>query len=528
VSPLRFPTVALALLLAAEGRCAAPPASSADALARLVDARLAASLKAVRVSPAPAAGDAEFLRRATLDLAGRIPRVDEVRAFLADRRPDRRDRLVARLLASPGHANHLAQVWRAYLAPQASTNLQTQHLGVSLEAWLRPRFRAGRPYDALVRELLTAPLDYLDRRADGPSALSEGPSAVAFYQAGDLKAETVAANASRLFLGVRLECAQCHDHPFDRWTRKQFWQTAAFFAAVPPLEPGGKSTTARLDRRRTLTMPEKGGTIGARFLDGKEPDWARQPDPRAAFATWLTARDNPFFARVAVNRVWAQLFGVGLVDPIDDFGEHNPASHPDLLDDLARAFAASDFDLAFLYRALTRTDAYRRTSRLTLPAQNEPRLFARMNVKALSPEQLFDSLALATGYRERIPPAARPAFGIERGSARGLILGRFGGGQSRTDTQTSILQALAVLNGDWLARQTDPRQGATLKAVLSAPFLDDSSRIEALFLATLSRPPRPEEQARLLAHLRRGRRPGEALGDVFWALLNSHEFLLNH
>ena len=514
---------------------AAPPDPmrwSEAVLAAKIDEHLARAWKVDKVVPAPVAAAEEFLRRATLDLVGRIPRIDEVRTFLADRRPDRRKRLVDRLLASPGHANHLARVWRAFLAPQATTNLQTQHLGVSLEAWLRSRFRARLGYDRIVRDLLTAPLDYLDRKLNGPSQLTAGVSAVGFYQANDLKPETVASSAARLFLGIRLECAQCHDHPFDKWTRKQFWQTAAFFAGVPPLEPGAKSTVDRpLDQRRQLTVADLGGVIEASFLDGKTPDWKVRPDPRRAFADWLTAKENPFFARVAVNRVWAQMFGLGLVDPVDDFGPHNPASHPDLLDDQAQAFAANRFDLAFLYRAITLTRAYQMTSRATHHSQKEPRLFARMNVKGLSPEQLFDSLAQATGYRESVPLAAQPAFGYERDSPRGKLLARFGGGQSRTDMQTSILQALALMNGEWIARQTDPDKGEMLKAVISAPFFDDAQRLETLFLATMSRPPKPHEKAHLLEHIQAGRKRGkekQAVADVFWVLLNSHEFLLNH
>jgi hypothetical protein len=505
---LRFLVGCFAALLGASAAGAAgpPTASPEAALAARIDGLLAKAWG--KAAPAPEAGDLEFLRRATLDLAGRIPRIDEVRSFRKDRRPNRRALLVDRLLAGAAHANHLAAVWRATLAPQASTNLRTQHLGVGLEAWLRGRFRKGHAYDRLVRDLLTAPLDYLERQADGPSLLGAGPSPLGFYQANDLKAETVASSAARLFLGIRLECVQCHDHPFARWTRKQFWQTAAFFASVPPPAPGEKQQApGSLAIRRTLAPPEVGRTE-ARFLDDKSPDWKREANPRAAFARWLTDRGNPFFARAAVNRVWAQLFGVGLIDPVDDFGPHNPASHPEVLDELARAFAQNGFDLKFLYRSLTRTRAYQRTSRLTHPSQKDARLFARMNVKGMTPEQLFESLALATGYREAVPLAARSAFGVERDSPRGQLLARFGGGQSRTDMQTSILQALSLMNGAWIARQTDPERGEMLESVLEAPFLDNPGRLEVLFLATLSRPPLAREKTHLMEHLRQGRQRG--------------------
>jgi hypothetical protein len=523
----------LPVLLLGAWLCAAVPVRSADPaeLARRIDARLAEGFdKDVR--PAKAADDAEFLRRVTLDVIGRIPTVAEARSFLGDTAADRRVKLVERLLASPGYPLHTASVWRAALVPQASINLRVQYLGVSTEAWLIDRIRAGRRHDEIIRELLTTPLDYLDYTPEGLPRPVGGLSPVAFYQANDLKPETVASSVARLILGVRMECAQCHNHPFDKWTQKQFWETAAFFANVSPLDPKEKlKPFAELIARDRLEIPEKKEIVPARFLDGLAFEKSAGPDPRRAFAAWVTVRDNPFFAKATVNRVWSQLFGVGLVDPVDDFGPHNPPSHPELLDDLAAAFTAADFDLKFLIRALTRTDAYQRTSRADQPAQLDPRRFARMNVKGLTPEQLFDSLAQATGYRDPVPASARGAYGLAADSSRGQFMAKFAGGSQRTDSQTSILQALNLMNGAWLTRQTDPAQGELLKAVADAPFLDDAGKVETLFLAALARSPKPAERERFVGHLSRfgsdadRRRP---LADVLYALVNSNEFLLNH
>jgi hypothetical protein len=516
---------------------AVPAARSGEdptqALADRIDEHLARTFKAKGVPPAPVSDDAEYLRRVYLDLAGRIPRIDEVRDFLADKREGKRTRLVKQLLASPAYAQHASQTLRAFLVPQASANPRLQHLAVSLEAWLRQRIRTGRSYDAIVREIMTAPLDYHERPADQPgSPITSSP--LAFYQANDLKAETVAASAARLFLGIKIECAQCHDHPFAQWTRRQFWETAAFFAGVPPLDASAArpaSSDMRLSLRFRLAIPDQNTTVVARFLDGVEPDCNTRPDPRRLFADWATAPSNPYFARMAANRVWAQLFGIGLVDPIDDFGPHNKPSHPELLDELARAFADNGCDERFLICAITRTAAYQRTSRADHASQEAPRLFACMNVKGLSAEQLFDSLALATGYRDPVPLAARPVFGWEPESPRGQFIAKFGGGSHRTDQQASILQALAMMNGKWLARQADPDHGEMLRAVADAPFLDNKGRIETLYLATLSRTPRTEELRRLQVYLERGGIANDrrkALADVFWTLLNSNEFLLNH
>ncbi len=490
-------------------------------LAARIDQRLAEAWRADNVKPTTGAADAEFMRRLYLDLAGRIPSVQEARDFLADARPEKRRALVERLLHSPAHVNHFAAVWRAALIPQSRVDVQFQSASADMEAWLRPRVKANLGYDRLVRELLTAPLPYEESRRGTRADPVGDPTPIAFYQANDLKAETLAGSTTRLFLGQRLECAQCHNHPFASWTREQFWQTAVFFAAVPP------ETARAAGAAPTLTIPGTKRIVNALFLDGKSPGNDLPADGRRALADWITATDNPYFARASANRIWAMFFGVGLVDPLDDFGEHNPPSHPELLDDLAREFAAHQFDVDFLVRAITTTQAYQRTSAADDPNQADPRRFARMPVKGMSPEQLFDSLALATGYRDPVPGTQRPLFGLSADSPRGAFLAKFVGGDQRTDMQTSILQALTLMNGEFIGRLTDPEKGEMLAAIAAAPFLDDVGRIEALYLATLSRLPAPEERRRALRLVEKGD-PKKGLADLFWALLNSPEFLLNH
>jgi hypothetical protein len=358
-------------------------------LAAQIDTRINAVLQTHKIKPVGPASDAEYFRRVSLDILGRIPTVAEARAFLDDTAPDKQEKMVDRLLASPTAISHAAAVWRAALIPQAATNTRVQYLNVSLEAWLRDRLRKGRKTDELVRDLLTAPLDYLDRGKDGKPRPVPGLSAMAFYQANDLKPETVASSAARILLGIKIECAQCHNHPFDKWTQQQFWETAAFFASVPPQGPN--ETPRPFDellQRKTIKINDTVEEASPKYFDGTTPDWKAESDSRRAFATWVTAKTNPFFARATANRIWAQFFGVGLVDPGDDFGPHNPPSHPELLDDLAEAFVLSGFDTDYLVRAITRTAAYRRSSKATENSQSDARLFARMNVKGLTPEQL--------------------------------------------------------------------------------------------------------------------------------------------
>jgi hypothetical protein len=252
----------------------------------------------------------------------------------------------------------------------------------------------------------------------------------------------------------------------------------------------------------------------------------------------MTAPDNPYFARAAVNRTWAQLFGIGLVDPVDDMGADNPPSHPELLDALARAFVAHGFDRKFLLRAIVMSRPYQLTSALTEPdagpspgtGADDPRLFARMRVRGLTAEQLYDSVSQATGLT---PEEQRPEqFFNVSGSPRGQFLEKFARHDEKpAEAQTSILQALALMNGPLVVGATRSETGATLIAIAEAPFLDTAGRVETLFLATLSRRPKPAESARLVAYVDSRTQSGDrwkALSDVFWALLNSPEFVLNH
>jgi hypothetical protein len=523
---------ALGVLVLAAGPCllrAGPPQADARELAATIDRLVAARWAARGVRPAEPADDAEFLRRVSLDLAGKIPRAWDVRAFLDDPAPDKRRRLVDRLLDGPAYVNHFTNVWRAVLLPE-SNNPQVRLLLPSFESWLRERVRANAPYDRVVRELLTLPIASGDRPNGLPGAGELTP--VAFYQAGELKAENLAGSTSRIFLGVKLECAQCHDHPFARWSRRQFWEYAAFFSGIQPAGPYGLFGAVQDEAdRHELKIPGTAKQVEARLPDGTRPAWKPGVGARATLADWVTAADNPFFARAVANRLWAQFFGTGLIDPVDEPGEQNPPSHPELLDELARQLITHGFDLKFLIRAIVLSRTYQLGSGAVSPGPDDPRLFARMAVRGLTPEQLFDSLVEATGYRA--PAAAQPrVFRPGGNTPRAEFLTRFASQDRGTQAQTSILQALMLMNGPFVADATSLERSETLAAVIDAPFLKSpAERIEALYLATLSRKPRPDELARLVPYVARGGPKGDskaALADVFWALLNSSEFVLNH
>jgi len=267
-------------------------------------------------------------------------------------------------------------------------------------------------------------------------------------------------------------------------------------------------------------MPGSDKVVQARFLDGKMPTWDGKRGSRDTLADWLTSKDNPYFARNGVNRMWAYFFGTALVHHAEGTTDEAPAAHKELLDELAREFIAHKYDLKFLVRAITASRAYQRSSAVSHPSQKDPRLFARMPLRGLSPEQLFDSLAQATEYNDAGSPRA----------ARNQFLAKFSAQEQKTDHQTSILQALYLMNNQFVAERTSPEKNRTL-ANLAEQRTSTARKVESLYLVVLSRKPRPEEAERFVKYVEKGGPDGDpkkALADVFWVLLNSPEFVLNH
>jgi hypothetical protein len=519
----------------------------AKALAHKVDQLLAERWTRAGIEPVPQADDAEFLRRIYLDLAGRIPSVAEAREFLADTRADRREKLVDKLLASPRYAMHFTNVWRAILIPEANNNFIVRTQQGGFETWLRQRVARNAGYDEMARDLLTAPIG-----AQGFGALALAgtgqASPLAFYSAKEFKPENLAAGTARVFLGVSVECAQCHNHPFAEWKREQFWGFAAFFAGIQSqrvmdfLLPGKE-----MPDKRELAIPGMDKVVQAVFLDGTEPAWKPKTATRATLAEWVTSPDNAYFCRTAVNRTWAYFFGTGLVEALDEMAATaGAARNVELLDLLAQEFAAHRFDMHFLIRTITSTRAYQLTSGATADkARDEPSLFARMPLRGLTGEQLFDSVAMATGLRD-IGAGRNDLLSAATGgnrSPRAEFLSRFATQtEQTTKAQSSILQALSLMNGKLIAGATSLEQSEMLAAVVDAPFLTTPQRIETLYLATLSRKPATKELERARRFIddavknapatldEEARRQvyGHAMADVFWALLNSAEFSINH
>ncbi len=493
----------------------AEPRTPAEMTAR-VDELLRARWEAEGVQPVRPADDYEFLRRVYLDLTGVIPSVAEVREFVADPAPDKRTRIVRSLLRSPAHASHLATTWRRILLPRGFEPEQLDS-AIGLEDWLRRQFLENLRYDNLVADFLVA-------QGDG----SAGPAL--YYTSLEVKPEKLAASTASIFLGVQIQCAECHDHPFDRWTQRDFWGYAAFFAQLE--KPGevvnASFRLADLDRGEVM-LPGQDEVVPPRFPGG---DLAPQDDigsRRSRLAIWLASRDNPYLARAAVNWVWAELFGRGLVHPMDDHGLHNPPSHPELLEELAEFFVDQGFDLRIMFEVLAGSAAYQLSSDVG-GSSPPPELFARRLPKTLHAEQFYDCLLRAS----RAPPNLELAGGMAanrlRDPQRMAFVARMQNGSSRdaTEYESGLPQALMMMNGPFLTEAADPQRSGLLQA-LGAPFLTHEDQIETVYLAALARHPTPEERAACLEHLQAaGAESAAALGDVLWTLLNSAEFCLNH
>lgn len=477
------------------------------------------------VSASPS-DDSEYLRRVWLDIAGKIPTAADSQDFLDEQSKDKRRRLVDELLNGPNYVVNSANFWQSVLIPEADTNFNVRFMMPAFESWLRQRLDENKAYDELVSEILMTPLSgtnsFRNRNAVSP---------IAFYESKEIKPENLAAATSRMFLGIRIECAQCHDHPFDTWEQNDFWGYAAFFAAMQR-EPqrGGNGFLSQLKElfnRRTLKVLGTDEVVKATFLDGESPKIPTGTSARMMLADWMTSKENPYFARTAANRVWGHFFGIGIVDPVDDFSELNPPSHPKLLDLLATELVNHDFDMKFLVRAITASRAYQLSSTARSDDATDPRLFSRMAVKGMTAEQLYNSIAQAVGTHETFEELQQARFRTM--TTRSQFIEQFSDNSSSpTERETSVLQALSMMNGKLVSDATGLESSRTLAGVLDYPGFDDSRRIEALFLASLNRRPRPEELERFVKYVESEDDSRRAVSDVFWTLLNSSEFSLNH
>jgi hypothetical protein len=495
-------------------------AADADALSQAIDEHIEARLDAAKVERVPLADDAEFIRRVYLDLHGVVPSAKQTADFLRDDATDKRAKLIDELLASPRFGEHLADIWRKYLISPL-VNEQRQQTE-RFTTWLADRFNSD-PWDQIATELLTAS----GKLEENPAVtyLIEGRFPLGVTDLTDL--------STRYFLGVRLNCAQCHDHPHVAWKQQDYWGLAAFFSQIQT--PGRPKTVylAGIKDDPKLTMaslrdadmlegyrPEPPTFLGSLPLESSA-QIAQGQTHRAALAAWITSPENPYFARAAANRMWWHFFGRGIVNPVDDMHSGNSPSHPELLQELSRQFAESGFDLKFLCRGIVSSRTYQSTSRPGSQPDQELELFARMPIKSLTAEQLYDSLVAILG-----PPAKTPSIDARFG-ARHEFCQFFSaeGDPEPTRYDRGIPHLLRLMNSPQFA-------GRSLKALVAEVTAAEDSEeeiTEALYLTILSRRPTADEQKQAQEYLAAaGNSPQAAYSELAWALLLSSEFSLNH
>ena len=487
------------------------------AWADLLDRQVQARLDAEGLTRVPRADDAEFLRRVCLDLHGVVPSAERAQRFLDSRDPDKRSELIEELLASPRFGEYFGDVWRGRLISPLVNEQRVQ--SQRFADWLANRFNRNDGWDRIAYDLLTA----TGKIDDNPSVayLIEGRHPLSVTDLTDL--------TSRFFLGIRLNCAQCHDHPFVEWKRQDYWGMAAFFAQIQT--PGRPKVVflagVRDDSKLTLSSLHDADAIEGlelrppTFLGGQELTTDGGTPHRVALAQWIVSRENPFFARAMVNRMWWHFFGRGIVHPVDDMHEGNPPSHAELLDQLSRRFAESGFDLKLLCRAIVSSRTYQQTSRPGQEPEAEARQFARMSVKALSAEQLFDSLVAVLG-----PPAKTAGIDTRLGVRHEFCQFFTGDGDPEpTRYERGIPHLLRLMNSPQFA-------GRSLSALVARAQGDGRGPeqvVEGLFLTVLARRPTSAESELVRAQLRDGgASPQQVYRELAWALVMSSEFALNH
>jgi hypothetical protein len=474
----------------------------APELARLIDWAIDEQLVSNQAIPASAADDEEFLRRVSLDISGVIPPVDKVVGFLNSQDPDKRARLIDELLASREYGRHMGDIWQDLLMSQR--DLLTKALELQpLTDWFAEGFNNNVPWDQQVSELLTG------------TGTQDENGVITFYL-GHRSPDRLTDTVCRAFLGIQLQCAQCHDHPYTAWKRDEYWGMAAFFAKVDDGSPKklGKGVTPKVVEASAILkkrLPDSALILSPTFLEGVTPELDDEGPYRPALARWLTSAENPYFAKAMVNRLWAQFFGRGLVNPVDSLSDDNPASHPELFEALAEQFVRSGFDVKHLVRAICNSQAYQRSSTPADLSDEEDVPYAVMTIRPLTPEQLFDSLAQVLGPaktepREDFVKFFRPAIGADA-----------------AEYPAGIPQVLRLMNAEWTAKTTR-FAGQMLKSG------DSSTRnIETLFLTALSRRPTVVESKRFEEYLSTHQEQVlKTYSDILWALLNSSEFALNH
>ena len=508
-------TVGNQVLVLPKGLMYTPPAIVGNYIDELVGAKL----NKIRITPSGLCTDEQFLRRATIDITGQLPTEEEFAAFMADADPAKRAKLVDRLLERKEFSEIWAMKWAELLMIKTTNQVSTKSAYL-YSNWLIDKIASNVPLDIMVQELLSA----------SGGTFKNPPTNYYQIERDTLK---TAENVAQVFMGIRTQCSQCHNHPFDRWTMNDYYSFAAFFSQI-----GRKQSE---DYREIIVFNSGGGEVAhpvggrqmkPKFLGGIEPDTAGK-DRREILAKWLTSTENPYFATSVANRVWAHFFGKGIVEPIDDIRVSNPASNPELFKRLGDKLVEYKYDFKALVRDICSSQAYQRTTERNESNLTDERNFAHGNVRRIGAEMLLDCISQVTGSRDKFAglPQGSRAVQIANGATSNYFLTTFGRAPRDTvcaceaKTEPTLSQALHLLNGNTV--QGKIQQGGLIAAWLKEGQTPQQA-IERIYVRALSRKPQPEEMDRLMVVMGQAANPQAGLEDVFWAVLNSREFIFNH
>jgi len=489
-----------------------------------IDELVFKKLQTLGIPPSPLCDDSTFIRRVTIDLAGRLPTAEETEQFLADADPAKRDRLIDRLLDSADYADYFANKWSAILRNKRR-NANYMRGTYAFHSWIRDSLYHNKPYDQFVREILAA-----------SGEVGQHPPVVWYREVQTIEQQVE--DTAQLFLGLRIQCARCHHHPFEKWSQRDYYGFAAFFSRVGR-KPGFEPDEQRIFHTRglaTAVNPKTGEQLKPMGLGGEPLDVPPERDPRQALVDWMAAADNPFFAASLVNRYWKHLFGRGLVDPEDDMRVTNPASNPELLQALARHFVEQKFDMKALLRTICQSSTYQLSAEPNAYNLRDKQNFSRYYPKRLTAEVLLDALDSVTGSPSGfsgLPAGTRAVQIPDTGGIGSYFLTVFGRpeGSSACECERSqeanLAQSLHLLNSQEV--QSKLANGAGTAARLAGDAQrSHEEKVRALYITAFSRPPAQDELAVALAHIEKLENKQQAYEDILWALVNTKEFLFNH
>jgi hypothetical protein len=485
-----------------------------------IDEAVYAKLKKLRLTPSGVCDDATFIRRASVDITGTLPAPDEVTKFIDDKDPAKRDRLVDQLLDRKEFADLWVMKWAELLEIRSRDNMVYPKAALVYFEWLRDQIQTNVPLDRIVQQLLT-----------GSGSNLRDPAANYFQIEPDtLK---LAENTAQVFMGMRIQCAQCHNHPFDRWTMNDYYGFAAFFAQVGRKPGDDPRETVVFDRHDgEVKHPVTGAAMHPKFLGGDTPE-TKDETRRAVLARWLTSPENPYFARNVANILWSHFLGRGIVEPVDDMRISNPASNPELLEAMAAKLVSYKYDFKKLVRDICTSRTYQLSSRANDTNGSDERNFSKASIRRIRAEVLLDCISEVTEAQNKFPGLPRGARAVEiaDGNSGTYFLTTFGRASRTTvcscevKIDPNLSQALHLLNGNTVQNKIE--QGGVVKKLLKEGQTAEQV-IDSLYLRCFSRKPTDEEIAKLKEFFTPEAKPDEVLNDVFWSLLNSKEFVFNH